>query len=128
MNKLARTIVAILIVFALASLSLYWSRIGGVTPAPQQSDPSRAIISEVKTAEGQISAVDPGSKTLILIDGNQEVLFAFDERTAIVESGQAVQPNSIQRGAAATVRYTQRGGKNWARKIELAHAAPPDSY
>jgi hypothetical protein len=128
MNKLARTIIVILIAFALASLSIYWSRIGSEAPAPQPSDPDRAIISEVKTAEGQIGAVDPGSKTLILIDGDEEVIFAFDERTAIVESGRVVQPNSIQRGASATVRYTQRGGKNWARKIELARAAPPESY
>lgn len=126
MNKLARTIIVILIAFALASLSLYRSHMGGVAPAPQQGDPARAIISEVKTAEGQISAVDPGSNTLVLIDGSGEVIFAFDERTAIVESGRAVKPSSIQRGTSATVRYTQRGGKNWARKIELAHAAPPD--
>ncbi|HEX8089068.1 MAG TPA: hypothetical protein VF762_09465 [Blastocatellia bacterium] len=128
MNKPVRTIVVILLAFALASLSLYWSRMGGVAPAPQQSDPARPIISEIKIAEGQISAVDQGSKTLILIDGSGEVVFAFDERTAIVESGRAIQPGSIQRGAAATVRYTQRGGKNWARKIELARAAPPESY
>lgn len=128
MNKLARIIIVILIAFALASLSLYWSRLGGDAPAPQQSDPARTITSEVKIAEGQIDVVDPGSKTLVLIDGTEEVIFAFDERTAIVESGRVVQPNSIQRGTPATVRYTQRGGKNWARKIELARAAPPESY
>jgi photosystem II stability/assembly factor-like uncharacterized protein len=128
MNKLARTIIVILIAFALACLSLYWFRMGTVAPAPQSNDPARAITSEIKTAEGQIGFVDPGSKTLTLIDGDNEVLFAFDERTAIVESGRVVQPNSIHRGAAATVRYTQRGGKNWARKIELARAAPPESY
>ena len=128
MTKLARTIFVILIAFALASLSLFWFRIGSDTPAPHESDPARAITSEVKVAEGQVGAVDPGSKTLILIDGSEEVVFAFDERTAIVESGRVVQSNSIRRGAAATVRYTQRGGKNWARKIELARAEPVDSY
>jgi len=128
MSKLARTIVVILIAFALACLSLYWSRIGGDALAPQKDNPERAITSEIKTAEGQIGSVDPGSKTLILIDGSREVIFAFDERTAIVESGRIVQPDSIPSGASATVRYTQRGGKNWARRIELARAAPPESY
>ena len=128
MSKLARTIIVILIAFALASLSLYWSRIGNDAPAPQQNERERAITPEVKIAEGQIGAIDSGSKTLILIDGSEEVIFAFDERTAIVESGRIVQPDSIPNGASATVRYTQRGGKNWARKIELARAAPPDSY
>ena len=128
MSNLTRTIVVILIAFALSCLWLYWSGTGGDALAPPKDDPARAITSEVKIAEGQIGSVDQGSKTLILIDGSQEVLFAFDERTAIVESGRIVQPDSIPSGASATVRYTQRGGKNWARRIELARAAPPESY
>jgi hypothetical protein len=127
MTQLAKTVTVILIAFALASLSLFWFRIGSDLPAPHQNDSEHAITSEVKIAEGQIGAVDPGSKTLILIDGSEEVVFEFDERTAIVESGRVVESDSIRRGAAATVRYTQRGGKNWARKIELARAEPPYS-
>jgi len=128
MSKLARTIIVILIAFGLASLSLYWTSIDGESPAPQQYDTARGITSEVKVAEGQVGAFDQGSKTLILIDGSQEVIFAFDERTAIIESGRMIQPDSIPHGTPAIVRYTQRGGKNWARKIEVARAAPPDSY
>jgi len=128
MSKLARTIIVILIAFALASLWLYWSSMDGEPPATQQPDTARTITPEVKVAEGQVGAFDQGSKTLILIDGSQEVIFAFDERTAIIESGRMVQPDSIPQGTPATVRYTQRGGKNWARMIELARAAPPDQY
>lgn len=127
MNKLNRIISAILIAFALSSLLIYKLRLGDV-PALQPVDTSRALTSEVKIVEGQICAVDTGSNTLILIDGSQEVAFAFDERTAIVESGRAVQPASIPHGASATVKYTQRAGKNWARKIELLAAAPSASY
>jgi hypothetical protein len=127
MNKLNRIISAILIAFALSSLLIYRLRVGD-TPALQPADASRAITSEVKVVEGQICAVDTGSNTLILIDGSQEVAFAFDGRTAIVESGRAVQPASIRHGASATVKYTQRAGKNWARKIELLAAAPSESY
>jgi hypothetical protein len=127
MNKLNRIISAILIAFALSSLLIYRLRLGDV-PAPQPSDTARAFKSEIKIVEGQICAVDTESNTLILIDGSQEVAFTFDGRTAIVESGHAVKPASIPHGASATVKYTQRAGKNWARKIELLAAAPSDSY
>ena len=130
MNKLSRIISTILIVFALSSLVIYRLRLGDryVRPAPNAS---RAIKSEIKMIEGQICDVDTGSNTLILIEGSREMAFDFDERTAIVESGRAVEPASIPRGASVKVKYTQKAGKNWARKIELLAAAPPgtsDSY
>ena len=130
MNKLGRIISAILIVFLLSSLFIYRLRSGDGTARPA-TDASRVIKSEIKMIEGQISAVDTDSNTLILIEGSREVAFDFDGRTAIVESGRAVKPASIPRGASATVKYTQRAGKNWARKIELLAAVPSeptDSY
>ena len=130
MNKLSRIISAILIVFVLSSLFLYRMRlIDG--HGRLALDSSRAIKSEIKMIEGQICDVDTGSNTFTLIEGSREVAFDFDGRTAIVESGRPVQPASIPRGASATVKYTQRAGKNWARKIELLAAAPSepaDSY
>ena len=125
MNKLSRIISAILIVFALSSLVIYRLRLGNGHGRPA-SDTSRAIKSEIKMIEGQICDIDTGSNTLILIEGSREVAFDFDGRTAIVESGRAVQPTSIPRGASVKVKYTQRAGKNWARKIELLAAAPPE--
>ena len=123
MNKLGRIFSAILIVFALSSLVIYKLRLGNVH-VRQAPNASRAIKSEIKMIEGQICDVDTGSNTLILIEGSREVAFDFDGRTAIVESGRAVQPASIPRGASVKVKYTQRAGKNWARKIELLAAAP----
>jgi hypothetical protein len=63
---------------------------------------------------------------LTLINEGQQLLLAFDERTAILESGRPVQATSIASGTPATVKYTQRGAKKWARRIELAPAQPPD--
>ncbi len=123
MNKLNRIISTILIVFALLSLVIYRLRSGDRYARPTPNT-SRAIKSEIKMIEGQICDVDTGSNTLILIEGSREVAFDFDGRTAIVESGRAVQPASIPRGASVKVKYTQRAGKNWARKIELLAAAP----
>src|ERR1051325_5929428 len=128
MNKLLRIITVILVGFALSSLLIYRLRLGdGPTPRNNR----QVMQSEVKTVEGQIGAVDEDAKTMTLVDGDQEVTFSFDERTAIVEQGHAVQPKAIPRGAAAAVKYSQRGGKNWARKIEVLAAAPsavPSEY
>jgi hypothetical protein len=124
MSKLIRIIIIILFAFALASLLIFRLRIGD---APTGS-PQSTINSDVQTVKGQIGTVNTDAKTLTLVDGDKQVTFAFDERTAIVESGHAVPPASIPQGAAASVRYSQRGGKNWARKIELLTDTPSDPY
>jgi hypothetical protein len=124
MSKLIRIIVIILFAFALASLLIFRLRIGDAPAGAPQS----TINSDVQTVKGQIGTVNTDAKTLTLVDGDKQVTFAFDERTAIVESGHAVPPASIPQGAAASVRYSQRGGKNWARKIELLTDTPSESY
>lgn len=61
------------------------------------------------------------------MNDGKEVMLAFDERTSFLESGRPVQPASIASGTRATVKYAQRGGTKWARRIELAPAEPPES-
>lgn len=118
MNKLIKIISTLLLAFVLSSLLLFRARLGD-TPALPPKDAQRTLQSDIKTVEGQIGFVDTVTNTLTLIEGSQQVTFIFDARTAIVASGHTVEPNSLQQGASATVKYTQRGGKNWARKIEL---------
>ena len=115
MSRLFLIIAIICIAFALASLLTYrlHSRDAKAPPPPA------AIDAEVQTTEGQIGSVDTDKQTLTLVDGDRLVIFEFDERTAIVEAGHAVQPALIPQGAPASVRYSRRGDKNWARKIEL---------
>ena len=126
MSKLFRIIIIILLAFALASLLIFRLRLGDAPALPGPPQPS--MNADVQTAEGQIGTVDTDTRTLILVDGDKQVTFDFDERTAIIESGHAVPPAKIPQGASASVRYTQRGGKNWARKIELLTDRPTESY
>ena len=77
---------------------------------------------ETKVVEGQIQTVDAGAHTFVLLNDGEEVMLAFDERTSILESGKPVQPASMTSGTPAKVKYTQRGGRKWARKIELVPA------
>ena len=126
-NKLVRILAVILIAFALSSFLLYRLRLGSTL---RQSRPSRStptLVEETITVEGQIQAIDPGTRTLTLVNDDEEVMLAFDERTSILESGRPIKPASITSGKAATVKYTQRGAKKWARRIELTPAEPPDA-
>ena len=126
MSKTARIVFLILGAFALTSLAIY-RFVGGAKPAVQQRESARTIRAVTKTVEGQIDAIDADAGTITLNDGTETVTLAFDERTEIVESGRIVEPGSITSGASATVKYTQRRGRNLARKIELIASAPPDS-
>ena len=127
MNKTARILFLILAAFMLSSLAIYRLRATGTKPAAARRESERTIRAATKTVEGQIDAVDPDAGTLTLNDGTEIVTLAFDGRTEIIESGRAVEPAAITSGASATVKYTQRRGRNLARKIELIAGAPPDS-
>jgi hypothetical protein len=126
MDKTVRIIILLLVVFTLASLCIYKLRLDPALHSSNQEQGRRGIQAEVRTAEGQVITVDDDARTLTLDEGSEAVTFIIDERTAIVESGRAVDPSSISSGAAATVKYTQRGGKNVARKIELIPAQPSE--
>lgn len=126
MTKLARILTVILIAFALASLLVYRLRLGALRHS-RQAGPTQKLLEETRTVEGEIQAVDPDARTLTLINDGEKLMLAFDERTAILESGKVVPPASIASGTSATVKYTQRGTKKWARRIELVPAEPPES-
>ena len=126
-NKLVRILTVIFVAFALSSLLVYKLRLGSTLRHSQQGRPAATLVEETKTVEGQIQAIDPGNSTLTLMNDGEEVMLAFDERTAILESGRAIKPTSITSGRPATVKYTQRGARKWARRIDLAPAEPPDA-
>lgn len=127
MNKLLRILSVILLAFALSSLVVYRLRLSSTLRPSRQSASAPGLVEETRIIEGEIQAVDAGSRTFTLVNEGQEVILVFDERTSILESGRPVQPASIASGTPATVKYAQRGGKKWARRIELAPAEPPES-
>jgi hypothetical protein len=126
-SKLVRILIIILIAFLLSSLVLYRVRLNTLRP-PRPAATASHLVEETAEIEGEIQTIDPGSNTLTLVNGGNEVMLTFDERTSILApSGKPIKPASIATGTAATVKYAQRGGKKWARKIELAPAEPPES-
>ena len=131
MSKLVRILGVILIAFSLSSLLVYRLRLGSTLHPSRGPQSKNRLAEETKVVEGQIQTVDPGAQTFTIVNDDEEVNLAFDERTSIVESGRPVKPTSMTSGTPATVKYTQRGGRKWARKVELVPAEPPasaDSY
>jgi len=126
-SKLVRILSVILIGFALSSLVVYRLRLSSTLRPARQPAPAPGLLEETRIIEGEIQMIDPGSRTFTIVNDGQEVMLAFDERTSIIESGHPVQPASIASGTPATVKYAQRGGKKWARRIELVPAEPPES-
>ena len=126
MTRLARILSAILIAFALSSLVVYRLRLATTLRGSRQNPSAPRLVEETTIVEGEIQTIDPSSKTFTLVNDSEQVLLAFDDRTSILESGRPVQPASITSGTPATVKYAQRGGKKWARRIELAPAEPAD--
>jgi hypothetical protein len=126
-SKLVRILTVILIGFALSSLVVYRLRLSSTLRSSRRNPAATGLVEETRIIEGEIQTVDPGSRTFTIVNDGQEVMLAFDERTSILESGRPVQPASIASGTPATVKYAQRGGKKWARRIELAPAEPPES-
>lgn len=127
MSKLVRILSVILIAFALSSLVVYRLRLSSTLRPSAQDRKTTRLVEETRIIEGEIQTFDPSSRTFTLMKEGEEVTLAFDERTSIVESGRPVQPSSIASGTPATVKYAQRGSKKWARRIELASVAPPDT-
>jgi hypothetical protein len=126
-SYLVRVLSAILIAFALSSLVLYRFRLARTLRTSSQSQPAASLVEETRTIDGEIQSVDADARTVTLMSDGEAVTLGFDERTSITESDHPVQPASIVSGTPASVKYAQRGGKKWARRIELVPAEPPES-
>ena len=124
MNALFGKIGLVLGVFTLLSLCIYRSHVNRTMPRLRQPDNGPAARLEIKTAEGEISAIDADGQTLTLTDGTASVVISFDDATAASQSGRLVRPAAIRSGSKATVKYVEKGGRYVARSIALE----PDPY
>jgi hypothetical protein len=80
---------------------------------------AKAPRSELKTAEGKIGRVDPGAKTLILIESTTTRTFYWDEGTLMTVAGHSVKPSALIPEAKATVYFLQKDDRNLARSIVI---------
>jgi hypothetical protein len=102
------------------ALSLPAVSFGGQQSAEGAGNPSKASHkTNHKVAKGEVSAVDLSAKTLTLMEGQKSLTFNFDDKTLIKQAHQTVQPSAITSGMQATVKYTEKDGKDWATSVVL---------
>jgi hypothetical protein len=84
-----------------------------------EKERARAAKSGLKTAEGKIGRVDPGAKTLSLIESTTTRTFYWDEGTLMTVAGHSVKPSALIPEARVTVYFLQKDDKNLARSIVI---------
>jgi hypothetical protein len=111
-------------IFILASLVMFRLHIARTRLPSGRGRTVQAVMPDLRTAAGEIIAVDAGDKTLTISEGDQKVILTYDDNTRISEYGFTAHPSAITPGASAVVRYTDVGGKNWAVSISFAPQQP----
>lgn len=94
-------------------------RPSGKKVAPVEMVRTKAVRSELKTAEGKIGRVDPGARTLSLIESKTTRTFYWDEGTLMTVAGHSVKPSALIPEARVTVYFLQKDDKNLARSIVI---------
>jgi len=109
---------------ALSGVSFAQQKHEAKKATPRKTEATHMAKQKMRTAKGEISAVNASAQTLTLMERGKAVTFAYHDKTAITESGHTVQPSAMTSGTKATVKYTEQDGKNWASSI-LLHPARP---
>ncbi len=125
MNKIAKALSLILVLFVLSGYLLFKLRLGNtLSPSrhPQrQTDENRST----QMAEGLIRSVDTERGTFVLDTGRQAITFAFDPSTKMSGSDHSVTFATPTSNLKARVRYSQKAGQYIARDVVLLEAAAP---
>ncbi|MCS6805359.1 MAG: hypothetical protein RMM98_01205 [Acidobacteriota bacterium] len=90
--------------------------------APGQVEAKHATKANMRTVRGEITAVNTNAETLTLMERGKAITFAYNNHTEFTEAGRRVEPSAIKSGMKATVKYTEREGKNWAHSVDLRPA------
>lgn len=113
MKKVIALIVAVLFVFAVASISFAVEE-KKAAPAPAE----KKAPAKVTQVTGDIKAVDAAAKTITVVkkvkDKVEEVVVTVDDKTLA----------AVKAGDKVTVKYTTADGKNTAKSVKKVEAKP----
>jgi hypothetical protein len=112
MRKFLSITNVVVLAFALSGAAVA-SQTSAAHKVPARTEAKHTMKANMRTARGEISAVNPSAETLTLMERGKAVTFAYNNQTRFTESGRRVQPSVIKSGMMATVKYTEREGKNW---------------
>ncbi|NCO83246.1 MAG: hypothetical protein COW90_09805 [Nitrospirae bacterium CG22_combo_CG10-13_8_21_14_all_44_11] len=117
MKKIIALIVAVLFVFAVASISLAAEE-KKMEPAKKEAAPAKAkaekkVAAKVMQVTGEVAAVDAAAKTITVKGKKGDVVIAVDDKTLA----------DVKAGDKVTAKYTTADGKNTAKSVIKKTAA-----
>jgi len=118
MKKIIALIVAVLFVFAVASVS-FAAEEKKAAPAPAKKEAAPAekkmdkkAAAKVMQVTGEVAAVDAAAKTITVKGKKGDVVIAVDDKTLA----------DVKAGDKVTAKYTTADGKNTAKAVKKAAA------
>ncbi len=111
MKKIIALIVAMLFVFAVASVSIA-AEAKKAEPAKKEAAPAKEKKAKVVQVTGEIAAVDAAAKTITVKGKKGDVVIGVDDKTL----------KDVKAGDKVTVKYSSADGKNTAKKVTKAKA------
>lgn len=130
MKKAIALIVAVLFVFAVASISFaVEEKKAAPAPAPaeKKAEPAKKA-PKVTQVTGEVKAVDAAAKTITVVkkvkDKAVETVVAVDDKTKITCGKEKKTLADVKAGDKVTVKYTEVDGKNVAKSVAIKPAAP----
>jgi hypothetical protein len=83
-----------------------------------------AALASAASVRGSIAKLDPMGKTLTVNDGKQDVPLSLAKDAKILSGAKSISLDGLKVGDRVLVQYTDRDGKHFASRIEMATAAP----
>ena len=111
MKKIIALIVAVLFVFAVASVSFAADK--AAPAAEKKAEPAKAekkVAAKVVQITGEVAAVDAAAKTITVKGKKGDVVIAVDDKDLA----------AVKAGDKVTVKYATADGKNTAKKVTKA--------
>ncbi|MEK6582115.1 MAG: hypothetical protein AABY50_02810 [Nitrospirota bacterium] len=113
MKKIIALIVAVLFVFAVASVSFAADK--AAPAAEKKAEPAKAekkVAAKVVQITGEVAAVDAAAKTITVKGKKGDVVITVDDKTLA----------DVKAGDKVTAKYTTADGKNTAKSVKKAAA------
>ncbi|MBI4688795.1 MAG: hypothetical protein HY754_00760 [Nitrospirae bacterium] len=119
MKKIIALIVAVLFVFAVASISIAEEK-KAAEPAKKEAAPAKTTAT-VK-ANGEVKAVDAAANSITITRKKGDLTVVADKDTVIKVGKEKKTLADVKVGDKATVMYSEKDGKNVAKSITVSAA------
>lgn len=125
MKKVLALIVSAIFIISVAGLSFAAEEKKAAAPAKaEEKKAEKKAPAKVKTVTGEVTAVDAKANTLTVKGKKGDVALSADDKTTVKVGKDKKSLADVKAGDKAVVKYSEVDGKNVAKSIAVAAAAP----